>query len=86
MNDLIDSDLPVTEEYVRKDDAAGHYNLEKLPSDAEDLIRIVKVGDYDACPCIGAHVAATKEIGRFGISSTGFENGVLRIRFKLYQG
>jgi len=48
-----------------------------------DEIRIVKIGDYDACPCIGPHVNSTKEIGEFRIGSTSFDNGVLRIRYKL---
>jgi len=43
----------------------------------------VKVGDYDACPCIGPHVLSTSEIGRFRIGSVSFEEGVLRIRFRL---
>ncbi|WP_291346286.1 alanine-tRNA synthetase second additional domain-containing protein [Desulfobacula sp.] len=46
-------------------------------------LRIVRIGDYDACPCIGPHVNSTKEIGKFNITTTGFEGGVLRIRFKL---
>jgi Ser-tRNA(Ala) deacylase AlaX len=59
------------------------YNLERLPEDAGDPIRIIRIGDYDDCPCIGPHVQSTKEIGKFRIVSTSFENGVLRIRYKL---
>jgi Ser-tRNA(Ala) deacylase AlaX len=54
-----------------------------LPADAGDRIRIVRVGDYDACPCIGPHVGSTGEIGAFRVISTSFEDGVLRIRYKL---
>ncbi|MBU2585996.1 MAG: alanine-tRNA synthetase second additional domain-containing protein, partial [Bacteroidetes bacterium] len=46
-------------------------------------LRIIKIGDYDSCPCSGIHVNSTSEIGRFKIISTSFENDVLRLRFKL---
>ena len=83
VNDVIRADFPVTEEYITKDEARKQYNLERLPADAGYKIRIVKIGDYDACPCIGPHVNSTKKIGGFRISSTSFENEMLRIRFRL---
>ena len=83
VNDVIDKDMPITEEFISRTEAEENFNLEKLPEDAGENIRIIRVGDYDACPCIGEHVKSTKEIGKFKISSTGFDNGVLRIRFKL---
>ena len=83
VNEVIRADMGVMEEYITRDEAGRHYNLERLPGDAGDSIRIVKIGDYDACPCIGPHVASTGEIGEFHITSVGFENGVLRIRYKL---
>lgn len=86
VNDIIHSDLLVTEEYVTKEEAQKQYNLDRLPVDAGDKTRIIKMGDYDACPCIGPHVDSTKDIGEFRISSTSFENAVLRIRYKLDKG
>ncbi len=83
VNQVIQADLPVSEEYVNKGEAKERYNLDRLPEDAGDPIRIIQIGDYDACPCIGPHVHSTKEIGRFRIVSTDFEDGVLRIRYKL---
>jgi misacylated tRNA(Ala) deacylase len=83
VNATIDADLPVTEEYIRREEATGTYNIERLPQDVGEVIRIVKVGDYDACPCIGPHVGSTKMIGGFRITSTSFKGGVLRIIFKL---
>ena len=80
---MIQADLDVTEEYVNRGEAKERYNLDRLPEDAGDPIRIIRIGDYDACPCIGPHVHFTKEIGGFRIISTGFEDGVLRIRYKL---
>ena len=83
VNDVIIADLAVTEVYISKDQARRDYDLERLPSDAGDDIRIVKVGDYDACPCIGPHVDSTKMIGHFRITSKSYKDGVLRLRFKL---
>ncbi len=83
VNQRIQSDLPVSENFISRSDAEKRFNVEKLPPDAGDRIRIVSIGDYDHCPCIGPHVRSTAEIGIFKITSTSFENGVLRIRYKL---
>lgn len=83
VNDIIQSDLPVLEKRVGREEASRAYNMEKVPEGAGDTIRIVSVGDYDSVPCIGEHVAKTSEIGRFYITSADFEEGVLRLRFKL---
>ncbi len=82
VNAIIAADLPVTEEFLPRADALKAHNLDRLPDDAGEPVRIVKVGDYDACPCIGPHVNSTKEIGAFRVVSTSWENGVLRVRFK----
>ncbi len=83
VNEVIRMDLPVTEEYLERDEAKKYYKLSQLPEDAGDTIRIIKIGDYDNCPCSGVHVNSTKEIGNFQIISTSFEDGILRLRFKL---
>jgi misacylated tRNA(Ala) deacylase len=83
VNDIIRANLPVTERYLPKDEAARQFNLQKLPETADDPIRIVAIGDYDACPCIGGHVRSTKEIGSFHITSTDYKDGIFRIRFNL---
>ena len=83
VNEVIKQDLIVNEEFYSKTKAAKEFNLSKLPKDAGDVIRVIKIGDYDSCPCSGLHVSNTKEIGAFKIISTSFEEGVLRIRFKL---
>jgi len=83
VNEIIQLRLPVTEEWIPRAEARGKYNLERLPANVDEEIRIVKIGDYDACPCIGPHVGTTNEIGRFRITTTSYGSGVLRIRFKL---
>ncbi len=83
VNRIIREDLPVTEEFVTRETAERHYFTGKLPPGAGERIRIVRVGDYDACPCIGPHVGSTGEIPAFRIASVSHADGTLRIRFTL---
>ena len=86
VNRIIQSDLPVAETFISKSEATSRFNTEKLPDDVGDSIRIISIGDYDHCPCIGPHVKSSAEIGEFRITSTAFEDGILRIRYKLVSG
>lgn len=85
VNEVLSKNLPVTAKTLSRAEAekTPGLDLSKLPADAGDELRVVFVGDYDACPCIGAHAANTSEVGRFVISSWDYEAGRLRIRFKL---
>ena len=83
VNKVIKKHLAVTETFLDFDEAVKSFDLSRLPETSNNKIRIIKVGDYDACPCIGNHVANTREIGNFKIISTDFKNDILRIRFKL---
>lgn len=85
VNEVIQQDLNVIEEFYHKDEALKIFNLSRLPEDAGDRVRVIKIGDYDACPCSGLHVKHTKEIGLFKIFSSDFKDGVLRLRFKLLE-
>jgi misacylated tRNA(Ala) deacylase len=82
VNRVIAADLTISESDFSIDHARERFNLSRLPDDAGDRVRIVSIGDYDHCPCIGVHVTSTHEIGRFRITSSGYENGVPRVRFK----
>lgn len=83
VNAAIAADYPVTYEFISREDAESQFNLSKLPDAAGDTLRIVRIGDYDACPCVGLHVASTREVGAFVIISHDFVDGRLRLRFKL---
>ncbi len=83
VNEIIRSNQEIKEEFIPREEASSEFDLERLPDAVGEIIRIIKVGDYDSCPCIGQHVKNTSEIGEFRIISTGYENGVLRIRFKV---
>ncbi len=82
VNKEISANLAVTEEMVSLEEANRNFNLTRLPGGAE-TVRIVHIGDYDSCPCIGEHVDNTAEIGEFRLFSQDFNDGVLRIRYKL---
>ena len=85
VDEVIASHLPVTTEYITQEEARGRFDLERLPADASETVRVVKVGDYDECLCIGLHVANTSEIGTFKIISQDWDETTKRwrIRFKL---
>jgi alanyl-tRNA synthetase len=85
VNRVIEAQLPVTIDFVPKEKASEFLDLSKLPEDAGDTVRVVRIGDYDACACIGLHVTNTSEIGRFVIVSHDYQDGVWRVRFKLEQ-
>lgn len=87
MNELIAADLPVSFDYVRRDEVPENIVLDRLPDDASETIRLVRIGDYDVCPCIGKHVRSTAQIGRFELLGTNWdeEKHSFRIRFKIVQ-
>lgn len=87
MNEIIDEDLPVSFEFVNRDNVPEGVSLDRLPEDASETLRLVRIGDYDVCPCIGKHVRSTSQIGRFEILGTNWdeEKHTFRIRFKIVQ-
>ena len=97
MNELIEQDMPVTFQFVTRAELEGivmdaeedspesRIALDRLPEDASDTIRLVRIGDYDVCPCIGKHVRSTAQIGRFEMLGTNWDNDrmAFRIRYKI---
>ena len=81
MQRLIDEDLPVTFEFWLPDEIS----LDRLPDDVSSTIRLVRIGDYDVCPCIGKHVRSTAQIGRFEMLGTNWDEHEksFRVRFKI---
>ncbi len=85
MNELIDEDLSVTFEFATRDNLPEGVSTERLPDDASNTIRLVRIGDYDVCPCIGKHVRSTSQIGRFELLGTNWDEmeHSFRVRFKI---
>ena len=48
VNAIISQDMDVTIEFMTREQAAAIVDLSKLPEDASDTLRIVRIGDYDA--------------------------------------
>ena len=85
MNRLIAEDLLVTYEMVDRNNIPNGVSVEKLPEDASEMLRLVRIGDFDVCLCIGKHVRSTAQIGRFEMLGTNWdeEKHAFRIRFKV---
>lgn len=83
VNEVINRNLEVWSEVALKSDVSNRFDLSRLPQDASETVRIVHVGDYDECLCVGLHVRTTSEIGRFRISSSRWQEGVQRLVFRL---
>ena len=83
INGIVREDVPVTEEYLSKEEAMKRLDMSRLPENASETVRVIKIGTYDECLCAGTHVARTSEIGNFRITSSRYQDGVQRIVFKL---
>ena len=94
LEDAEAAELERRTEMLPREEAGKLVDLGRLPAHLEGeeelMVRIVTVGDYDICPCIGEHVENTSEVGAFRLVSHDFtppqgdeEAGRLRIRFKL---
>lgn len=97
MNELIEQDMPVTFQFVTRAELEGmvmeaeedspesRIALDRLPEDASETIRLVRIGDYDVCPCIGKHVRSTAQIGRFEMLGTNWDEHTrsFRVRYKI---
>lgn len=85
VNEVIGRHLDVTVEFVSRDNIPLEVDLSKLPEDASETLRLVRIGDYDTCACVGTHVQNTREISQFKIISHDYNNGIWRVRFKLLE-
>ena len=86
MRSLIEEDLPVSFEFVDKDHLPEGVDGSRLPDDASQTVRLVRIGDYDVCPCIGKHVRSTAQIGQFEMLGTNWDEQehTFRVRFKIH--
>ena len=80
-------EIPVTTYFLTQTEAAERFDLKRLPDSPSSTVRIVKIGTYDECPCIGLHVANTSDIGCFSITSHSWDENskCWRMRFRLIQ-
>jgi misacylated tRNA(Ala) deacylase len=75
LNNLIDRDLPVTDDWITDEELLANPGLVKtmsvMPPMGQGKVRLVRIGagrtQIDLQPCGGTHVARTAEIGRVTI-------------------
>ena len=86
-NKVVEQDLPVTIEFITRDEAETILQLTKLakglPPEVKE-VRILSIGDYEKGADGGTHVKSTKEVGKIifeKYASKGKDNK--RIYFKL---
>ena len=76
VNEIINQHLSVTSFFVTRDNVPSNVDLSKLPDNASETLRIVQIGDYDICACIGTHHTETFRIhiggNRAGWRTVGF--------------
>lgn len=79
VNEVLRENLPVRETFLPRQEAARKVTLDRLPAHVADMenamIRLIEIGEYDICPCIGEHVKNTAETGHFRIISYDFTPG-----------
>lgn len=83
VNEVLAAGLDVVTEMMPLEQAARSFDLSRLPDPSVGEVRIIRVGDYDACPCSGEHIDNTAAIGSFSLTTHSWEDGVLRLRFRL---
>ncbi len=79
-NQVVFQDVPVT---------VTEYGRGELPQDVRarfqidaDRIRVIYVGEFDACPCGGTHVTSSGQVGLIKINQTDRAHGGVRVVFR----
>ncbi len=83
IKEVVAKELDVTEKQLSFDEANKLFNLKRITKETNPKVRVISVGDYDDCPCIGKHISNTREIINFRITTTSFNDGVFRVRYKI---
>ncbi|MCD4792623.1 MAG: hypothetical protein K8R54_05270 [Bacteroidales bacterium] len=83
IKEVIIKEYDITEKFISFDEADKIFKLKRITKEQNPKVRIISIGDYDDCPCIGKHISNTREILNFKITTTSYDNGVFRVRFKV---
>lgn len=83
IKEIVKKELDVTEKLIDFDEANKLFNLKRINKDQNPKVRIISIGDYDDCPCIGKHISNTREIINFRITTTSYNDGIFRVRYKI---
>ena len=83
IKEVVNKEYEITEKFLSFDDADKIFKLKRITKEQNPKVRIISIGNYDDCPCIGKHVSNTREILNFRITTSSYNNGVFRVRFKV---
>ena len=83
IKEVVNKEYEITEKFLSFDDADKIFKLKRITKEQNPKVRIISIGDYDDCPCIGKHVSNTREILNFRITTSSYNNGAFRVRFKV---
>ena len=83
IKDVISQNYDITEKILGFDEADKIFNLKRITKEQNPKVRIISIGDYDDCPCIGKHVKNTSELANFRITTSSYNEGVFRVRYKV---
>ena len=83
IKEVIIKEYDITEKFLSFEDADKIFKLKRITKENNPKVRIISIGDYDDCPCIGKHISNTREILNFRITTTSYNNRVFRVRFKV---
>lgn len=79
-NQVVFRDVPVVAHQYGKADLPADLRMRfKIES---DLVRVVCVGEFDACACGGTHVTSSGQIGLIKINQTDRAHGGVRVVFR----
>jgi len=76
--DVVAENIPVETMFNNTTDARSRFDLKEIES---DMIRVVKIGDYDASACCGTHVQRTGDIGIIRIIDIESKKNGTRVSF-----
>ncbi len=83
IKEVVLKEYDITEKFLSFNEADKIFKLKRITKEKNPKVRIISIGDYDDCPCIGKHISNTREILNFRITTTSYDNGVFRVRFKV---
>ena len=79
-NEVVFSDVPVKAEEYKPGELLPSVRR-RLPKET-DIIRVVEIGDYDACACGGTHVISTGQVGLIKVCETARAHGGVRVIYR----
>jgi len=87
-NDKVAEDDEVLEFEMERAEAEGHFGpgiYDLWPPGEAGLVKVVRIGDWEASCCTASHVGSTGQVGAIRVDGVGYDEarGVAEVRFHL---